>query len=144
MELEEIQSEIARNRTHLGDRLRQRGRLRAANAEYRRALRAGPDSTVILNRLGETLIQSRRYDEALPHLDRAGYLDPDAVHTYYLKGQIHHAMGHHVRARDALREALQINPFHPGVYRVLNQVYEAIGDEAGMRKIREVMRKLRG
>ncbi len=144
VELDEIQSEIARNRTHLGDRLRQRGRLRAASAEYRRALRAGPNSTIILNRLGETLIQSRRYDEARPHLDRAGYLDPDAVHTFYLKGQLHHEMGEHTRARNALREALQINPFHPGVYRVLGQVYEAIGDDAGVRKTREVMRKLRG
>ncbi len=144
VELDEIQSEIARNRTHLGDRLRERGRLRAASAEYRRALRAGPNSTVILNRLSETLIQSRRYDEALPHLDKAGYLDPDAVHTYFLKGRLHHATGHHVRARQALREALQINPFHPGVYRVLGQVYEAIGDESSARKNREVMRRLRG
>ena len=77
VELNEIQSEIARNRTHLGDRLRQRGRLRAAGAEYRRALRAGPNSTVILNRLGETLIQSQRYDEARPHLEKARDLGPD-------------------------------------------------------------------
>ncbi len=142
--LDEIQSEIARNRTHLGDRLRQRGRLRAAGAEYRRALRAGPASTVILNRLGETLVQARRYQEALPHLEKARYLDPDRVHTYYLMGRLHHEAGDHARARGALLEALQINPFHPGVYQVLGRVYEAMGDEEGARKTRQVMRKLRG
>ena len=98
VELTEIQSEIARNRTHLGDRLRQRGRLRAASAEYRRALRAGPDSTIILNRLGETLIHTRGYDEALPHLEKARYLDPDRVHTYYLLGRLHHEAGDYTRA----------------------------------------------
>ncbi len=144
VELDEIQSEIARNRTHLGDRLRQRGRLRAAGAEYRRALRAGPDSTVILNRLGETLVQARRYREALPHLEKARYLDPDLVHTYYLMGRLHHEVGDHARARGALLEALQINPFHPGVYQVLSGVYEAVGDDEGARKTRQVMRKLRG
>ena len=142
--LNEIQSEIARNRTHLGDRLRQRGRLRAAGAEYRRALRAGPNSTVILNRLGETLIHSRRYDEALPHLEKARYLDPDQVHTYYLMGRLHHEASDDTRARDALLEALQINPFHPGVYHVLSGVYEATGDDEGARKTRQIMRKLRG
>ena len=142
VELGEIQSEIARNRTHLGDRLRQRGRLKAASAEYRRALRAGPDSTVILNRLGETLIHSRRYDEALPHLEKARHLDPDAVHTYYLTGRLHHEAGDHTRARAALLEALQINPFHPGVYHVLGGVYEATGDDEGARKTREIMSKL--
>lgn len=144
VELDEIQSEIARNRTRLGDRLRQRGRLRAAGAEYRRALRAGPASTVILNRLGETLVQARRYQEALPHLEKARYLDPDRVHTHYLMGRLHHEAGDPARARGALLEALQINPFHPGVYQVLSGVYEAMGDDEGARRIRQVMRKLRG
>ncbi len=144
VELNEIQSEIARNRTHLGDRLRRRGRLRAAGAEYRRALRAGPNSTVILNRLGETLIHARRYDEALPHLEKARHLDPDLVHTHYLMGRLHHEAGDHTRARNALLEALQINPFHPGVYQVLGRVYQAVGDDEGARKTREIMRKLRG
>ncbi len=144
VELNEIQSEIARNRTHLGDRLRQRGRLRAASAEYRRALRAGPNSTVILTRLSETLIHSRRYDEALPHLEKALYLDPDLVHAFYLLGRLHHEAGDPTRARRALLEALQINPFHPGVYQVLGGVYEALGDDEGARKTRQVMRKLRG
>jgi len=144
VELSEIQSEIARNRTHLGDRLRQRGRLRAASAEYRRALRAGPDSTVILNRLGETLIHTRRYDEALPHLEKARYLDPDRVQTYYLLGRLHHEAGDYTRARAALLEALQINPFHRGVYQVLAGVYETAGDDEGVRKTRQIMMKLRG
>ncbi len=143
VELSEIQSEVARNRTRLGDRLRQRGRLRAASAEYRRALRAGPDSTVILNRLGEALIHSRRYDEARPHLERARYLDPDQVHTHYLMGRLHYEAGNYTQARTPLLEALQINPFHPGVYHILGGVHEASGDHEAARKTRATLRALR-
>lgn len=144
VELGEIRSEIARNRTHLADRLRQRGRLRAASAEYRRALRAGPDSTVILNRLGDALIHARRYQEALPHLEKSRRLDPDLVHTYYLLGRLHHEAGDHARARPHLLEALQINPFHPGVYQVLRGVQEAAGDHEGASRTRQRMQQLRG
>ena len=66
------------------------------------------------------------------------------MHTHYLIGRLHHEAGDHTRARGALLEALQINPFHPGVYHVLSGVYEALGDDEGVRRTREVMRKLRG
>jgi len=48
VELKEIQSVVARNRTRLADRLWTRGRTVAASAEYQRALRASPHSTIIL------------------------------------------------------------------------------------------------
>ena len=144
VELGEIRSGIARNRTHLGDRMRARGRLRAAAAEYRRALRAGPNSIVILERLGEALVHGQRFGEALPHLEKARRLNPDSVRAWFLTGRLHHGAGDYPAARSALREALQINPFHPGVYHVLSQVHEALGEEAEARKAREVLQELGG
>lgn len=142
--LRDIQSEVARNRTHLADRLRQRGRNRAAIAEYKRALRAGPNSTIILNKLSETLINARNYDQALPHLEKARYLSPDRIHVYYLLGRLHHGAANYSEARRALHEALEINPFHPGVYRVLMQVYAAEGNERRAQEAEETLRRLRG
>ena len=79
----------------------------------------------------------------MPHLEKARYLDPDLVHTYYLLGRLHHQAGDPARARGPLLEALQINPFHPGVYRTLVGVYEGLGDDEAARKTRETMRRLR-
>lgn len=144
VDLREIESEVARNRTHLADRLRQRGRDRAAIAEYERALRAGPNSTIILNKLGEALVNARAYDKALPYLEKARYLSPDLVRVYFLLGRLHHGAGNYREAREALDEALEINPFHPGVYQILAQIYEAEGNEAEAREIKETLKKLRG
>lgn len=144
VDLREIESEVARNRTHLADRLLQRGRDRAAIAEYQRALRAGPNSTIILNKLGEALVNARAYDRALPHLEKARYLSPDRVQVYFLLGRLYYGAGNYPEALRVLDEALEINPFHPGVYQLLGQIYDAQGNEAHMKEIQETLRKLRG
>src|SRR6185436_8764644 len=64
VELREIQSAIARNRTHLADQMLARGRPVAALNEYQRALEASPQSPVIPNKLGRVLIEQNRADEA--------------------------------------------------------------------------------
>ena len=144
VDLREIRSEVARSRTRLADRLQARGRMRAATAEYQRALRAGPNSTIVLNKLAEALVNAKEYDQALPHLEKARYLSPDLVRVYYLLGQLHHNAANYPAARGALAEALEINPFHTGVYRILSQVYKAEGNEDGIKDIQETLNKLRG
>lgn len=142
VDLQEIQSVVARNRTRLGDRLWQRGNVRAATAEYRRALKAGPNSTIILNKLGQILIKREIYDGALPHLEKARYLSPDTVKTYLLLGQLHHETGDQTQARTLLEEALQINPFHPMVYHLLGQTYEALGQSERAAQAQETLRRI--
>ncbi len=66
VELKEIQSAVARNRTHLGDQLLAKGSAAAAASEYQRALQASPHSPIILNKLGRVMIEMNRSDEALP------------------------------------------------------------------------------
>ena len=51
LDMEEIKSLVARNRAHLGDLLKERGRMEAAVLEYRRALAEARDSVPIMNRL---------------------------------------------------------------------------------------------
>jgi tetratricopeptide (TPR) repeat protein len=142
VELKEIQSVVARNRTHLGDQLLGKGRAVAAANEYQRALQASPHSPVILNKLGRVFIQMNRYDDALPPLKKALELDPDNGGTYVQLGRIHHATKSYRDSKAALEEALQINPFNPIIYRLLTDVYTALGDQAKAGQVKTTLEKL--
>lgn len=128
VELKEIQSAVARNRTYLGDRLLGKGRTLAAANEYRRALEVSPHSPIILNKLGGALLRSNRFDEALPPLKRALAVDPDNANTYVQLGRVYHAARNFREAQGVLEEAIQINPFNPMIYRLLEDAYTALGN----------------
>src|SRR5262249_5614812 len=57
VELKEMQSLVARQRTYLGDQILTKGRPEAAAREYERALQASPNSPIIHSKLGRVLIQ---------------------------------------------------------------------------------------
>ena len=142
VELKEIQSVVARNRTHLGDRLRERGRMVAAITEYRRALQASPYSLIILNKLARVLTYRERYEDALPLLKKAQALEPDHVSTYIQLGRLYHATKNYSDARIALEEAIQINPFNPTIYRLLYEIYAALGEQDQAEKSKATLKKL--
>ncbi|HEY2987391.1 MAG TPA: tetratricopeptide repeat protein [Candidatus Binatia bacterium] len=142
VELKEIQSAVARNRTHIGDQLWERGRAAAATEEYRRALQASPRSPIILNKLARVLIKQARYQEALPHLKTAHELDPDSVGTYVQLGRLYHASKDFAAAKGALEEAVQINPFNPEIYRLLYETYTALGDQEQAKKAKANLERL--
>lgn len=142
VELKEIQSVVARNRTHLADRLLGRGRMAAAVQEYRRALSASPHSTIILNKLARGLMAMQRHDEARLHLEKARSLDPDNSGTYVTLGQIYQTAKNAAAARAALEEAIQINPFNPAIYRLLYDAYNALGEPELAKQARATLEKL--
>lgn len=142
VELKEIQSVVARNRTHLGDQLLERGRAVAATEEYRRALQVSPRSPIILNKLARVLIKQARYQEALPHLKKAQEVDPDSAGTYVQLGRLHSAGKDFAAAKADLEEALQINPFNPEIYRLLYDAYTALGETEQAKKARASLERL--
>ncbi len=142
VELKEIQSEIARNRTHIGDQMLERGRPSAAVEEYRRALRASPRSPIILNKLARVLIKQARYEEALPHLEKALEMDPDSVGTYVQLGRLHHAKKDFAAAKADLEAAIQLNPFNPEIYRLLADAYSALGETDKAKSARATLERL--
>jgi tetratricopeptide (TPR) repeat protein len=144
VELKEIQSAVARNRTHLGDQLLGRGRAAAAAHEYQRALQVSPHSPIILNKLGRLYIQLNRLDEARESLKRAIEIDPDSANTYFQLGRAHHAANNHRDAQQALEEAVQINPYNPMIFRLLAESYAALGESEKARTARTNMNKLTG
>jgi tetratricopeptide (TPR) repeat protein len=142
VELKEIQSVRARNQTQLADRLQERGKIKAAVIEYRRALRVSPHSTIILQKLARLLNRMQRYDEALPILKKIQMLDPDHVDTYVQLGRLYHAEKNYAEARVALEEAIQINPYNPAVHSLLSEIYTAFGKSEQAEKSRATLRKL--
>jgi predicted Zn-dependent protease len=142
VELREIQSAVARNRTHLADQLLGRGRALAAANEYQRALQASPHSPVILNKLGRVMIAMNRADEALPHFKKALDIDPDSANTYVHLGQAYHAAKNFKETRVALEEAIQINPFNPLIYRLLGDAYGALGESEKARTAKATLERL--
>jgi tetratricopeptide (TPR) repeat protein len=134
VELREIQSAVARNRTHLADQMLARGRTAAAANEYQRALQASPNSPVILNKLGRVMIETNRAEEALPLFKKALDVDPDSANSLVQLGRAYHATRKFAEARDVLEEAIQINPFNPMIYRLLTDVYAALGAQEKARQ----------
>jgi tetratricopeptide (TPR) repeat protein len=142
VELREIQSAVARNRTYLADQLMAKGRTAAALSEYQRALQASPQSPVILNKLGRVMIEQNHPEEALVLLKKALDIEPDSANTYVQLGRAYYATKNFKEARVALEEALQINPFHPLIYRLLGEVYAALGDAEKSRQAKTTLDKL--
>ncbi len=142
VELREIKSAVARNRTHLADQLLAKGRATAAANEYQRALEASPQSPVILNKLGRVMIEMNRADEARPLFKQALDVDPDNANAYVQLGRAYHASKNFKEARAALEEAIQINPFNPLIYRLLGDTYAALGEHEKAQQAKATLTKL--
>lgn len=142
VELREIHSVVARNRTYLGDQLLSKGRPVAAIHEYKRALQASPHSPIILNKLGRVLIQMNRREEALGPLKAAIELEPDNANTYVQLGRIYHATKNYKEGRSVLEDAVQINPFNPLIYRLLSEMYTALGEQEQAKRAKLTLDKL--
>jgi tetratricopeptide (TPR) repeat protein len=141
-EMEEIKSLVARNRAHLGDRLKERGRTNAAVLEYRRALAETPDSIPIMNRLSGALIDLRRDMEALDLLKKSIGIDPDHPTAYTRLGEIQLKHKDFKKATEAFEASIQINPFNPEVHRGLAIASEALRDHATALREREITKRL--
>ena len=142
VDMAEIKSMVARNKAHLGDLLKERGRMEAAVMEYRRALADTSDSVPVMNRLSDVLITMDRLDEALQLLKRARDLSPDHPTTHTTLGQTYLKLRDFKEARDSFLESIQISPFNPDVHQGLATAYEMLGDRASALKERERAKRL--
>jgi tetratricopeptide (TPR) repeat protein len=142
VELREIQSAVARNRTHLADQLLGRGRVPAAANEYQRALQVSPHSPVILNKLGRVMIAMQRPEEALSLFKKSLDVDPDNANAYVQLGRAYHETKNFKESRAALEEAIQINPFNPLIYRLLTDAYAALGEQEKSRLAKATLDRL--
>jgi tetratricopeptide (TPR) repeat protein len=142
LDMEEIKSLVARSRAHLGDRLKERGRISAAVLEYRRAMAETRDSVPIMDRLSSALIDLGRDEEALDILKRVKEISPDHPTPYTQLGQVYLKLKDFKKAREAFEDSIQINPFNPEAHLGMANAYEMLGDQSGATKEREIAEKL--
>jgi len=142
MDTEEIKSLVAKNKAHLGDLLKERGRMEAAVLEYRRALEESRDSVTIMKKLSSALTTMARYEEALALLRRAKDISSDHPGIFTALGQIYLKLKRVKEARDSFEEAIQINPFDPEAHVGLATAYETLGERSSASKEREIGRRL--
>jgi tetratricopeptide (TPR) repeat protein len=139
---QEIKSSTARMHARLGDRLGQRGRTRAAAGEYRRALRQDPYSSYLLNKFASMLMRLENWQAARQYLQQAQMLEPDYVTTYTNLGRLYIAQANYEAARQALWEAVQINPFDPMMHHYLAESYRQLGQEDKARQEEQLFKRL--
>lgn len=95
----------------LGDLAQRRGDFAAAAADFEAALQLNPDDGNLLNRLGAALIELRRFDEALPLLERAAGQGLALAHTNL--GICHFHAGAPARALEHFAAAARQLPNDP-------------------------------
>jgi len=142
LDMEEIKSLLARSRAHLGDRLKERGRISAAVLEYRRAIAETRDSVPIMDRLSSALIDLGRDEEALDILKRVKEISPDHPTPYTQLGQIYLKLKDFKKAKEAFEDSIQINPFNPEAHLGMANACEMLGDQSGATREREIAKKL--
>ena len=98
--------------TFLGWAYHFQGKVQEAIDECKRAIEVDPDFGNPYNDIGAYLISLKRYDEAIPWLERATKApryDP-RHYPYFNLGRIYFAKGMINRARECFQEALRIEP----------------------------------
>ena len=99
----------------LGECAERNGDLEAAARDFAMAVELAPEQPVAHNRLGAALIELRRFEEALPHLEAAAAAGLALAHTnlgicHFHRGDAQRALQHFANAaqqlpNDALAQA---------------------------------------
>jgi tetratricopeptide (TPR) repeat protein len=144
LEQEALQSATVDRDLSLGDLMRQRGRLDGAIYYYERARRARPDTPLVLNKLGRTLLGAQRPQDAVPHLQHALEVYPDDSTSHVTLGDAYRLLGEAEKTRYHYEQAVQINPFHPLPHQHLAELYRQQGDAEAAQREAGIVRQLMG
>jgi tetratricopeptide (TPR) repeat protein len=98
---------------------------RESEAEYRQLLGEVPDDVDLISGLADVLTWQRRYDEALPLLDKACGLDPERTDCRLRRAQVLQNLGRVREARIAYHEVLAKDVGSKQAQDGLNQLRES-------------------
>lgn len=130
-ELESLEATAAKDHTYLGDLLRARKRHSAASKQYLKAKAiAGDTSPIIQAKLGATLIELGKYDEAILELAPPIRYYPEYVLIFLHTGRAYLAKKDYNNAALYLERAVRLNPFDPETHSGLLTAYQNLGNVA--------------
>ncbi len=124
----EVEEVPARKLAHLGELMRERGRIAAAAEEYGRAhALVGDKYESISNKYALALLELKQVDPAEALLKGSLRVHPGSPATLTHLGRIYLAKKDWAAARDAYLDALASDPFDPEVHLALVRAHEALG-----------------
>jgi tetratricopeptide (TPR) repeat protein len=98
-----------------------------AEKQLDQAIQADTQDASALYYLGALLVQSARYQEGLPYLQKAQGMTPDAWATYFYMGKAELQLHHTDRAVPLLRRAADMNPDDSGAFYLLARALRSEG-----------------
>jgi tetratricopeptide (TPR) repeat protein len=133
----EVQEPDARKSAHLGELMRERGRVGAAAEQYGKAWNKVKDRyESVSNKYALALIELGRLDEAKTVLEGSLTMHPGSGPTNVHLGRLQLRKGDWSKARDAFQAALDVNPFDPEIHVSLVRVYSQLGDRKMLERAR--------
>lgn len=99
----------------------------AAEQSFRRAVSLAPGDAVAHHELGLLLMRQRRFEEALPFVQRAMYLDPLSARMQNGVAAVHLFAGQYITALGGLQQALELESENAATYWRLGQAYQGLG-----------------
>jgi len=118
-----IDSTVSYFHTVKGDFFFSKGELRNARLAFENAIRFDETNTDALVKLGEVNFYSRRYEEALTHINDALREDDQLAQAYFLKGYIFKELGDTTLAKSSFQTATEVNPNHFEAFMELGSLY---------------------
>lgn len=126
----EMQEVPARKFAHLGELMRERNRMGAAVAEFKKAHQiVGDKYESLSNKYALALLEVGSYEEAERVLVGSLRVHPGVAATNVHLGRIHIARKNWKKAREAYSEALATDPFDPEIHLALTVAHQQLGDK---------------
>jgi tetratricopeptide (TPR) repeat protein len=119
---------------YLGRALAGRGALAAAIAEIDIAIGLSRRSSVLYFDAARVLADARQFDRALARVEQGRTLEPDSFYGALTEGLVARAAGQPVRAEQAYRDAIRLNPSLAVAHLELGRIAVAAGDRDTARR----------
>ncbi len=119
---------IASRHLHMAERLLEKGQISLALKELEQGLAVDPDDTQLMLTLARIRVLSQDPTGALTLLDELDVEDAPAWQVQTLRGRALVELKRYQEAREALEQALKINPDPAEAYYYLGRVHEQAGD----------------
>ncbi len=114
-------------RNNLGSVYWHQGEVKAAEREWKEALRLHPQNAIVLNNLGLLYAKEQRYDDAVDYFRRAMRLKPNYTDPHLNLGSSYATMGQTEAAELQLRAAVTLSPLNTRARNELGKLYLEAG-----------------
>jgi tetratricopeptide (TPR) repeat protein len=127
----ELRPADVKSRNNLGSALAALREPAKAEEQFVESLKINANQPAVLDELTTVLLQMKRYDDALKHLQKGIELDPKGQQNYVGMSRVYQAQALQSQAIDILQQAIEHVDFPTRAHEELATIYKRSGDQAG-------------